>query len=392
MKAVSWQERAATLAEARQLAHAGERGAALQLLLALWRSAPGVVPAELGDAIARLGEELRLRTEKLGGNAAVRQRAWLKRGKAVRSKKGASDGEVELLLDDLSQGSLVSAKARLAMVVGWPADPRIDRTVLRLLREVPYPSASSRPFWRSLLERATKLRDARALAELPTALDALLRGVTLELATIGKATASREMLTAQADELLAAIQADPLDNAARRVYADVLNELGDPRGSFIELSFRQSEGTLDKTQERTLKRLLKTHGRDWLGALDKVVAHSDIAFERGFLAACRMRKLSQQAAEKLAGHPLFSTVERFEGPAPIYLHPVMRALREVVADADGAEALLGDEDPRPHIDTLIYVGPRATSGTALRYQRVSDWPPVELEGSSTPPCWRASSG
>jgi uncharacterized protein (TIGR02996 family) len=409
MARTSWKTREASLERARRQIHGGDHAGALRTLLTLWRAAPGLPDACLGDAIGRLGDDLGASAEPIHGNAAERQRAWLKRG----TKRRGHEAEVDLLLTDLGQVSLAAAMARLEAIAAWPSDPRVDRAVVRLLSETPYPTVAARSFWREVFARAAKLRDPRALADLDEALEALQRNIALELKTfareqgqqldgalaatrrrkesalsaeqrqqldgLGKRAASREALQAQADELLATIQADPDDDGARRVYADVLNELGDPRGAFIELSFRQREGELTRDQQRKLNKLLKVHGRDWLGPLDRVITRWKLAFERGFLAGCRLRKMGAEAAEKLAGDPLWSTVERFEGPAPIYLHPGMRALREVVADADGAEALLAGATARPRIETLVYVGPRTPNTRALRGLRATDWPEVELD-------------
>ena len=59
------------------------------------------------------------------------------------------------------------------------------------------------------------------------------------------------------------------------IYADALQELGDPRGDLIAL---QCAPALDRAQKARVTALLDTHGHAWLGELAPVV-HSDYVFE-----------------------------------------------------------------------------------------------------------------
>lgn len=74
--------------------------------------------------------------------------------------------------------------------------------------------------------------------------------------------------TAAADSLLAQVLAAPDDPSLRLVYADVLIEAGDPRGTFI--AQQSSLADLDPLDERyapmlaSTHRLLSTHGQAWL--------------------------------------------------------------------------------------------------------------------------------
>lgn len=55
--------------------------------------------------------------------------------------------------------------------------------------------------------------------------------------------------------------------------------------------------------------------------------------------------------ERVAGHPLWATVEHFEGPPQIFLHPVMRALRSVKPASGFVELCAGDvERPIVRLD------------------------------------------
>jgi uncharacterized protein (TIGR02996 family) len=78
-------------------------------------------------------------------------------------------------------------------------------------------------------------------------------------------------------ELLAAIYADPGDDAARAVYADWLQERGDPRGELIAMQLAGRVGPRERL-------LLERHERTWLGALEPIVSYSGLVFCRGFPA------------------------------------------------------------------------------------------------------------
>ena len=79
-----------------------------------------------------------------------------------------------------------------------------------------------------------------------------------------------------ADELLAAIYAQPDDDHARAVYADHLLEHGDPRGELIALQLAGTEAARQAA-------LLETHGEAWLGSLRGQVVRESVRWERGFV-------------------------------------------------------------------------------------------------------------
>src|SRR5437868_12607954 len=89
----------------------------------------------------------------------------------------------------------------------------------------------------------------------------------------------------QADAFLEAIVAQPDDDTPRLVYADWLEERGDPRGEFIQVQCRlarmgEGEPGFSRYQERE-RELLDQHRLDWLGELRSVARQS--TFLRGFL-------------------------------------------------------------------------------------------------------------
>ncbi len=83
------------------------------------------------------------------------------------------------------------------------------------------------------------------------------------------------------ESLLVAVYADLANDVPRLVYADALQDAGDPRGELITLQLT-NPGTRREVQ------LLADHERAWLGPLDKVVQKSGVVWRRGFLAAARL--------------------------------------------------------------------------------------------------------
>src|SRR5262245_58437145 len=87
------------------------------------------------------------------------------------------------------------------------------------------------------------------------------------------------------EEFLQAIQENPRDDQVRLVFADWLEERGDPRGEFIRAQFAVLDDNLDsaRCKELTLRmhELRDEHEAEWLGPLGDLV--SEYTFRRGFI-------------------------------------------------------------------------------------------------------------
>lgn len=83
------------------------------------------------------------------------------------------------------------------------------------------------------------------------------------------------------EEFLHALAARPFDRALRLVFADWLQESGDPRGEVIALAER---GSLSLTERRRIKSLTLQHCADWLGPLRGLADLSQTRCEGGFLS------------------------------------------------------------------------------------------------------------
>lgn len=85
-------------------------------------------------------------------------------------------------------------------------------------------------------------------------------------------------------ELLAAIYAAPDDDAPRAVYADWLQQRGDPRGELIALQLLRAQGGGTPEQADREHELLAAHGAGWLAPLP--ISEVGVRFERGFVSGC----------------------------------------------------------------------------------------------------------
>jgi uncharacterized protein (TIGR02996 family) len=89
----------------------------------------------------------------------------------------------------------------------------------------------------------------------------------------------------QADAFVQAILDDPDDGSLRLIYADWLEERGDPRGEFIRVQYALAGMDVDDPRRPPLeareRMLLLQHGSRWAGHLAKLVEH--FAFARGFV-------------------------------------------------------------------------------------------------------------
>lgn len=83
-------------------------------------------------------------------------------------------------------------------------------------------------------------------------------------------------------ELLAAVLADPSDDAPRLVLADWLTERGEPRGELISVQCQLARGA--ENEDELLEReraLLTEHGARWIGAAEQELLQ--VRFSRGFV-------------------------------------------------------------------------------------------------------------
>lgn len=335
-----------SVAAAVQHAEAGDFAQALRVLVEAWR----LVPANaLADAIDAVSQRL------------PAQLAGLTWDKAAQSHRAELLGPV---LATMLDGVAAQSMQRMAQLSEWPADPRLDAWLVRMLDEVPFRATSTRPFWTRLVNRALELRDARGLATLErcrasydrddyfekylaqqvervlkVAQPVLTRHGALALPSATKALLSRlappavgkKAARGPVGELNEAVLREPSNEALRSVVADALQEEGDPRGELIALQ-RDANPTPEK--RRRAEQLIDAHFEQLAGPLSGVITRKHAVFKLGFLAEAKVKPGNPRAVRALIGHSAWATVEALEGPPEVAVHPIMKALRALTIPKD----------------------------------------------------------
>jgi uncharacterized protein (TIGR02996 family) len=270
---------------------------ALEALLAAWRK---VRSTRIADAIDRVSARLPHEPVR-APSVKARTAAWL----ALAKKKKAAD--VASLVATPWPGTWKDAVPVLEALRAIPADPRIAMALARIVEETPYDSFQTYKLYAPLVRHLAKLADRRTLPILerdlartksrgwredvqPLLVEAVAKiAATPDVAPSAIAAveaffadaASHERAKAKGEaDFLAAIYADPDDDTLRMVFADWLQERGDPRGELIAL---QLAAATPASQKKAAS-LVKQHGVAWAGRLHRFLAKEGRVFERGFLA------------------------------------------------------------------------------------------------------------
>ncbi len=160
-------------------------------------------------------------------------------------------------------------------------------------------------------------------------------------------------MTERESELREAVWADPEPDAPRMVYADYLQQQGDPLGELIALQLdRARTGARPSDRESELSQALPRHR-----AAEPLGPHLGLySIERGFLAHAMP---SPRMTHALAMHPAWSTVTRLEldGDAPpaLLANPALRA-RTLAAREEQLVTLASRAQPFP-FTSLVAINP-----------------------------------
>jgi uncharacterized protein (TIGR02996 family) len=318
------------LADAIAAAHREDWPACLSALLVAWRAHRAPELAALIDRVAQ-----RIRVPERRSTAGVIAK-WI---------EDASDADVTPIL------AAIVRQAPHELAVRWHAitlaqrgpDPRIatvlakflaeahlDVTLLDALDAIDDPRyrsviVASAEKWQAVRDNVIPLDDLDHFNEVAAQVRARppLAPLAGDLSPIEAVLARTHPNTAHLETLLAAVCAEPNSDAPRLVYADALQDAGDPRGEFITLQCT-NPGT---ARERGL---LHAHERVWLGGAEPYLRKQHVVFRRGFLAAARMRHCYQAPQ----GGLVWQTVEHLEvqdcaGEAFLQWLATLRALRHV---------------------------------------------------------------
>ena len=322
------------IADAIAAAEQGDWGACLTALLEAWHR--DRQPA-IGELIEQVGA--RVIVEAIEPTAAAIAEATAR----------ATAAEITMIVATIrrqcrTQPGLKSAAAKL------PADPRSATLLAELFEHSPF-ARTEAALDREILDALEAIDDPRYRPLIIAAADRLAphRGrirrqrtslehlvevagsvrtrvppppLSADLSPIERALAPRG--TGDRDALLAAIYADPASTAARLVYADLLQDSGDPRGELITL---QCNGGSAKRE----RELLKVYERPWLGELDPLLRKSGLVYRRGFVAAGR---LAVRGFRTPPTEPDWQTLEELDlcegwGEAVMAWLPTLRSLRRV---------------------------------------------------------------
>jgi uncharacterized protein (TIGR02996 family) len=332
---------------------ANDRAGALEMLCDAWRQ---VRDPQLAATIETLAATVPSERPR-GKTVAAKHAAWLK---LVKKATPAQLGGLIATVTEIAKEEPL--RERIWRLSERPHDPRFATALVAMLVEPPILGGTfQRPFV-AAANALVELADVRQLAAFDQILEEAARGTTARSIVTSQLPAFRTKLAAEvakypielaADDaavlaridatlagteraphpdsvqLFAAIYAEPEDDAARLVLADELQGRGDPRGEFIALQLARGRGGTRSKREREL---LAAAGRDWLGALDPVIAKTGIVFERGFLTACAIRDNAEDVFEALAGRPEWRTIEHLDlasarGRVPVADMPALRSLR-----------------------------------------------------------------
>ncbi|MDX2011011.1 MAG: TIGR02996 domain-containing protein [Myxococcaceae bacterium] len=104
-----------------------------------------------------------------------------------------------------------------------------------------------------------------------------------------------------------AIAAAPFDDGPRLVFADWLQQRGDPLGEFISLSLARPRSEAASMRRRAL---VQEHAEAWLGELVSCVSPGSADFSRGLLTGASV--CFDERTEALASSPAWATVEHLD--------------------------------------------------------------------------------
>jgi uncharacterized protein (TIGR02996 family) len=334
----------------------------LNTLLDEWRRTRA---PEIADAIDRVSAVL-TENEKpitaVGSKSA--KAAWYE---TLAAKRPAA---MERILEETPEAT--DRQLRLAALGEIPADPRIGTYARKWLGQSMVKAKNRAPFYSAVLRLIERQQDVRVAP----AIDSLVKDRATAVRRCGlpvykKLVATQAELAKTQPEpldpataralaafkpappkklgdptaLFATVYADPSDDSARAVLADLLTERGDPRGELIALQLARY-GT-DKRRSAQEKKLLDTWGRTWLGTIEPAVMKSGVEFERGFVAHVRTTKL----ASRVKGAIEWSTVTSVDasessgyvGGGEFLVEPVMKNLRHVIGMSPTVSQLFAEK-------------------------------------------------
>lgn len=352
---------------------AWERGAeteALDALVACWRSCHA---PELAELARHWGRALRPAITPARTKAAFHTQ-WIETPVDLLHV-----GWLAETVDHLATPA--SMQARIARLAEARPDPRIADGVLAVVQRGKLAPLRTDdqidPLYGPLVDLLVQQQDPRSVepireliraprARLLKTQDALyipllraieaLEGIAVEPVD---AAAVRPFLPREEDlgELHDQLLDTPDDEGLLAVYADRLQQAGDPRGELIAL---QLGGTA--AQARKARSLIKTHRTTWLGPLDEVF--TKVEFRRGFPYSAKVRKRSASdhgVFRAAAADPRLKTLRILEAGtswphlyARLLASPHLRATQVDIPNVELVRAIKELREPRNTVETLVF--------------------------------------
>ena len=325
----------------------------LRHLLDAWRVAPN---SDLASLVGHVSARVEAKRVAIRGTSRAKiQKAWLE----IALKDDPSDLPRLLRSITDTMGRSTDALLRVQTLASRPADPRTGAHVVEQLEVPAFHASSTLPFWKALIGLAADHVDSRitdSLEGLASRFDQILaarysdrsktatwfrgqlsRAVAMHraLPEVKVGAADRRKLATLAKRIgdidrpfLVRIAENPDDDDARHVYADRLQERGDPRGEFIALQLaNQSAPRIEK--------LAADHADIWVGALRPFLRLDNCRFERGFLSHAALASFEPERLTTVAHDSVWATVRTIHlGAANARRFPAtssMRLLKEVKA-------------------------------------------------------------
>jgi uncharacterized protein (TIGR02996 family) len=192
-----------------------------------------------------------------------------------------------------------------------------------------------------------------------------------------------------AESFQRALVESPRDLALWLVYADYLEEQGDPRGEFMKVQIALEDEARSKPERDALRQreaeLLAAHQREWLGALAPLVLDAEpfyrdlrrlnAQFTRGWFTGLACQSLSVNEARTLARTPEARLLTRLLIHGTAYENPGIEPTRGNDASYQPGPDVpqnIADYDT-PSLHALLYV-PHVAGVRVFRFGDGSDTP------------------
>lgn len=337
-----------TISSAREVLAAGDARTALEQLLAVWRERPARLLAETIEAVGAMAaygvhapsgvgthdRDANWLAEAKRGDVVTRQRLAdtitettqramkLERARALLAAGTDPRTAMALVAIAASKGMVWDGEVStlwnpLFALIGEAGDPRV-RDVLANVRwdDVVIGTKNLKAKFR---ERIAKY-DAKLAKLLPAAPELAAAETRLLEEMIAHARAPSPVQVAEDDTeaaLLAAVHATPGDLDVRSIYADHLQERGDPRGELIRLQLAHPPGTPEPPELTwRLQQLFQKYRDAWLGPMLAYVEHE--VYRHGFVEEVKFKKVGAYDSAYVVPppDPFWSTLRTVWGGVP----------------------------------------------------------------------------